>query len=233
MLRFLRDKYINHNLEREITFCQKQCLFQKIDLDEPNQITQHEKNFLKQNLPVDKQTVENESNGMNPIATNNPKETKSFIENNLNEIKLNVENSSNDNIPVKQNELQEENDINNSIYKSLQKSPMEQHSGEIEELKKQMKTLQDKITEMSKNKKDYLEKKIDELNRNKVEAVKVDQQFVNELKTMKLSAKQLNNTEIFPHFLNASRFKDVNFMYFKLIDSLCLARYFKSINFFN
>ncbi len=205
-----------------------------MDLDEPNQITQHEKNFLKPNLPISKQAVENESDGMTHIASNEPKEIKSFIENNSNEIKPNVENVSNNSIPIKQNDPQEENDINNSIYKTLQKSnTLQQPSGEIEELKTQMKLLQDKITEMSKNKKDYLEKKIDELNRNKVEAVKVDQQFVNELKTMKLSAKQLNNTEIFPHFLNASRFKEVNFMYFKLIDSLCLARYFKSKNFLN
>ena len=107
----------------------------------------------------------------------------------------------------------------------------EEKSIEIVKLKEQMLILQQKIsfiTTMNQNKENAIENKISELNKNKLESVRVDKEFVNELKTMKLSVKSFNNTEIFPHFLNSSRFKDINFVYFKLIDSLCQSRYFKS-----
>lgn len=211
------------NKEREITFCKKQCLFQKIEIDDIIQVPNNEKKFLKPLMNIEKSTVKNDPKEINDIISN---DSKSLNQNDSNE---NVDNSKKESNTFKPAEAQEENDINNSILKSIQLSQNKNESTEIQELKKQMKLLQDKISDMSKKKNDYLEKKIEEINRNNIEAAKVDQQFVNELKTMKLSAKQLNSTEIFPHFLNVSHFKELNFVYFKLIDSLCLARYFKSI----
>ena len=134
-------------------------------------------------------------------------------------------------------DLNEENDINSVINKSMNDntkttvvntSENKEQEKEITDFKDQMKALQKQIVEMNQNKQKVIERKIDELNKNKKESVEVQKQFVNELKTIKLSVKPLNNTEIFPHFLNSSRFKDLNFVYFKLIDSLCRSRYFKS-----
>lgn len=136
-------------------------------------------------------------------------------------------------------ELNEENDINSAINKSINENltnnPPENklQEKEITELRNQMKDLQKKVVDMSNNKDKVIYQKIDDLNKSKMESVKLDQQFVKELKSIKLSVKSLNNTEIFPHFLNSSRFKDLNFVYFKLIDSLCKSRYFKSILSFN
>ena len=136
-------------------------------------------------------------------------------------------------------ELNEENDINSAINKSINENqtnnPPENklQEKEITELRNHMKDLQKKVVDMSNNKDKVIYQKIDDLNKSKMESVKLDQQFVKELKSIKLSVKSLNNTEIFPHFLNSSRFKDLNFVYFKLIDSLCKSRYFKSILSFN
>ena len=76
-----------------------------------------------------------------------------------------------------------------------------------------MKALQKHIVEMNKNKQIVIESKIDELNKNKKESAVVQKQFVNKLKTIKLFVKPVNNIEIYPHFLNSSRFKDLNFVY--------------------
>jgi hypothetical protein len=125
-------------------------------------------------------------------------------------------------------------DLNSAITQSLNNNPeAKEQSNEIQQLKVQMRVLQEKLAEVNQKKDQNLEKKIEELNKSKQESVKVDKQFLNELSSMKLSAKQLNSTEIFPHFLNSSRFKELNFVYFKLIDSLCLARYFKSKELYN
>lgn len=101
-------------------------------------------------------------------------------------------------------------------------------SAEKKILQEQIQSLQNKLADVSQKKKTDLERKISELNKNKEESVKMDKQFLKELKSMKISAQQFNSTDIFPHFLNMSRFKELNFVYFKLIDSLCQARYFKS-----
>ena len=160
---FLEIGKILFYIESEITFCNKQCSFQQIELFEgKKQNEEKKKSFLKR---------------------------KVLAKESLNEEK----------------------------------------SNEIIKLNQQMMTLQHKISSLNKNKENVFEDEISENKKNKLLSNN-NKEFADELRMMKFSVKSLNNTEIFPHFLNSSRFKDVNFIYFKLIDSLCQSRYFKSKN---
>ena len=120
--------------------------------------------------------------------------------------------------------LNEGEELGNETNANLEINKLAPHETNISDNLNKAENLYKKIKELElKNTK--LEQKINyDSNNDKQPVTQAQQQ---PLKFNNLN-KLLNNTEIFPNFMNMAQFNDNNLIYFKLISSICASRYFDS-----